>query len=30
MVIGNVPNMIADLTKEIESGPVNNFASRNE
>jgi hypothetical protein len=26
MVIGNVPNMIADLTKEIESGPVNNFA----
>jgi hypothetical protein len=27
MVISNVPNMIADLTKEIESGPVNNFAS---
>jgi hypothetical protein len=27
MVISNVPKMIADLTKEIESGPVNNFAS---
>jgi hypothetical protein len=27
MVISNVPSMIADLTKEIESGPVNNFAS---
>jgi hypothetical protein len=27
MVISNVPKMIADLTKEIESGPVNNFAN---
>ena len=27
MVISNVPSMIADLTKEIESGPVNNFAN---
>jgi len=25
-VIGNVPKMIADLTKEIESGPIDNFA----
>lgn len=25
-VIGDVPKMIADLTKEIESGPVDNFA----
>jgi len=26
VVIGDVPRMIADLTKEIESGPVDNFA----
>ena len=26
VVIGDVPKMIADLTKEIESGPVDNFA----
>jgi hypothetical protein len=26
-VIGDVPKMIADLTKEIESGPINSFAS---
>ena len=25
-VVGNVPQMIADLTKQIESGPVDNFA----
>jgi hypothetical protein len=29
MVISNVPSMIADLTKEIESGPIDNFASSN-
>src|SRR5210317_2654929 len=25
-VIGDVPKMISDLTKEIESGPIDNFA----